>query len=166
MSLSPSGCPLPLTLPAGWLTSTSTKCFMGDFTPGIVLLMTAGCVKSQVTKYGHLKQYADKIQIQKFRNVSGQRIKSKPVCHSYMDKSCFPELHIHICTHTTKQTAVELTLRKKFCAGVTVLLWRQSAKATFWITRLLNHCVWLQIMGSQPTGRKTLRPSVASTVWI
>lgn len=47
-------CPLPLTLPAGCRISTSTRCFMGDFTQEIVLLMTAGCVKSQVTT---LKKY-------------------------------------------------------------------------------------------------------------
>lgn len=42
-------CPLPPTSPAGCRTSTSTRCFMGDFTPETVLLMIAGCAKSQVT---------------------------------------------------------------------------------------------------------------------
>lgn len=40
--------PLPLTLLGGCHTCISTRCFMGDFTPETVSLMTVGCVRSQV----------------------------------------------------------------------------------------------------------------------
>lgn len=51
VSVLSADCPLLPTSPVGCHTSTSTRCFMGDFTPETVSLTIAGCAKSQVTIY-------------------------------------------------------------------------------------------------------------------
>lgn len=105
MFLPRADCPLRLTSPAECLTSTSTRCFMEDFTPETVLLMTAGCAKSQVTKYHpvhSLSLWPAKSSLIVFvllYSVVSNYTCDKSLIHSLYDTKEVISLHSHILHH-------------------------------------------------------------------